>query len=249
VRTRALNSLGWSAWSPPSCASCETKCTTKAPPAAVFNILTVVIPLSALLLLAFVCAVMAYTGSLAKIVAPRLRRKQNQEVLADFVSSDMTPMEEQDPELVINPIFVHKMKRERERQRKAKQKKGTGMGRTGGLARLNIQFNDQPRQVDEKKIEMNAVDHYLERERGIIDEHKAKSAYEREVAGKALAKNTKNAAAKSAVQADLDKKRELQEARTQARDAVRAGATAGLLDDEAYENPRVQQPKSHTSVL
>ena len=34
-------------------------------------ILTVVIPLSALLVLALVCAVMAYTGSLSKIIAPR----------------------------------------------------------------------------------------------------------------------------------------------------------------------------------
>ena len=73
-----------------------------------------------------------WRSNLGKLIAPRMRRAFKREVLEDFVSSDMTPMEERDPELVINPIFVHKMQRQREKQR-AKKVKKMGVWSTTGV--------------------------------------------------------------------------------------------------------------------
>ena len=196
VTVRAANSLGWSTWSSPSCtaADCETACIAKSIPDPPFPWPQLMGGLVGTVLLLALCAFCIWKSNLGRILAPKMRRRTSEARVDDFVSSDITPMEEQDPELVVNPIFVHKMKRERERQRKGKLKKGAGgMGRTGGLARLGIQLESRAQVVDEKFKDMYAVDHYLERERGIVDESKNKTAYEREMAGKALLKGQKKA--------------------------------------------------------
>jgi len=233
ARSKALNSLGWSGWSPVS-DSCAVA-------AHEFPIWTIIIILAAVLLGLGLCIFLMWKANLGKILSPKLRRKQHREIISDFVSSDMTPMEEHDPELVINPIFVHKMKREKERQRKQKVK-GTGTGKSGGLARLGINLAaKQPEKVDPKKLDMMGVDRYLEKEKGIVDASKQMTAYEREMQQKKLTKAGKAAATKSNLVSELNKKDEIQRARDDARNAVKAGgdarkaAEAKLAEEEEFD--------------
>ena len=148
-------------------------------------------------------------------------------------------MEEQDPELVINPIFVHKMKRERERQRHAKVQKG-GTGKSGGLARLGLNLTAQPKgPVDPKKLDMMGVDRYLERDEGILDTSKQLTALEREEQQRKLQKAGKHAANKSQLHAEDGKKQQLQRARDDARAAGRAGGEARAAQEmEMARNER-----------
>jgi len=206
-----------------------------------FPIWTIIIILAAVLLGLGLCIFLMWKANLGKILSPKLRRKQHREIISDFVSSDMTPMEEHDPELVINPIFVHKMKREKERQRKQKVK-GTGTGKSGGLARLGINLAaKQPEKVDPKKLDMMGVDRYLEKEKGIVDASKQMTAYEREMQQKKLTKAGKAAATKSNLVSELNKKDEIQRARDDARNAVKAGgdarkaAEAKLAEEEEFD--------------
>jgi len=150
----------------------------------------------------------------------------------------MTPMEEQDPELVINPIMVHKMRMNTERQRKKKMSKmQSGIGKSGGLARLNFHIEDKPMQVDPKKLEISQVDTYLEKERGIEDAGKNKSAYERELASKALAKGQKKAATVSNLNAERQKKEQRAQARLEARKAGTHVPQADPDSDDEYAPP------------
>lgn len=232
VIVRAYNVLGWSAWSLPSCrgsSGCPDPCTTPADPGPPFPWMILIIAVGAALALVLVCFYVYYRSNASKIFAPQLRkRREGADPLNDFVSSDQTPMEEQDPELVINPIFIHKIEMERERQRKEKRAKG-GLGRSGGLARLGLRFEDRAQVVDERAKDLNAVDHFLTRE-GIGDDSKSKTAYEKHLAGKALAKAGKKAQERSHLETADAKAREKAAAREAAREAARMGGGHG--DDD-----------------
>jgi len=222
IVARAYNALGWSAWSAPSCAACTDACTTLPAPSSRLSPLVIIIPLGVLLALVIISFFLYWRSNLTKIFAPKMRRKHDKgDPLNEFVSSDMTPMEEQDPELVINPIFIHKIKLDKERARKQKASKGSGLGRTGGLARLNLGFEDKPHVVDERIKDISAVDHYLERERGVLDASKQMSAYEKHQAGKALLKGAKKAQDRSQLAHQQSKVTGLTHAREMARDAAR----------------------------
>jgi hypothetical protein len=228
---RAENNLGWSGWS----ASSEACSVTSKQ----FNPLWIYLILGAVVLALILCMYCIYKSNLGKILAPNLRKREKREVIGDFVSSEMTPMEEQDPELVINPIFVHKMKRERERQRHAKVQKGV-TGKSGGLARLGLNLTAQPKgPVDPKKLDMMGVDRYLERDEGILDTSKQLTALEREEQQRKLQKAGKHAANKSQLHAEDGKKQQLQRARDDARAAGRAGGEARAAQEmEMARNER-----------
>jgi len=179
-------------------------------------------------------------------------------VLSEFVSSDNTVSEEHDPELVINPIMVHKMKQNAERQRKAKLKKmqSGGGGKSGGLARLGLNLGDRVVQVDPKKLEISQVDMYLEKDRGIVDDSKTKTAYEREVAAKALSKGQKKAVSMSHLTLEKNKKDERARHRQEARKAGHTGSLQHMpLQEEGEEDgggPSRRAPavgKKHSEVL
>jgi len=218
VSARAINALGCSAWSPVS-----TTCETDPMPDTVvepLNMLFIIIPLVAFIVCLIVSFCWYCRAQVQKIVAPKLRRRKQDDIVGDFVSSDMTPMEEHDPELVINPIMVHKMKRNKEQQRKKKMMKAkTGLAKSGGLARLNLVIEDNGPPQDPKKLEISQVDTYLEKERNIVDNAKNQSAYDRELAGRALQKGQKKAATMSKMNAELMKKNEGAAARMGARKA------------------------------
>jgi hypothetical protein len=234
VQTRARNNIAWGPWSDYSCLGdgCSTPCETKPTPVPPFPWLMLLIGLACLLICVTVCAFLIWKSNLSKMLAPRLRNKEKREVIQDFVSSDMTPMEEKDPELVINPIFVHKMKQSREKQRKAKVKKSGGVGKSGGLARLglNIEAVQKGPPVDPRIKDMYAVDHYLEREKNIVDKNKQLTAVEKEAQQKALLKAQKKGP-QSALKGAEDKVKGFADARGFAREATRAGRQA--LKDEA----------------
>jgi len=68
------------------------------------------------------------------------KRRELQVNMEDYMSRDAMPMEDEDPELTINPIIAARVKMERERQRAAKRNRtgGLGTGKSGGLRRLNL---------------------------------------------------------------------------------------------------------------
>jgi len=96
---------------------------------------------------------------LRKVSMLRLSGMMNQ-----YATNDATPMEETDPNLVINPILVNKMKSEREAERKRKLKKGrSALGKSGGLAKLGLSIAPKiPKTADEeRRVKMNQVDKYM----------------------------------------------------------------------------------------
>ena len=228
-----VRALGLSSWSENS-----TTCQTTGVPAPPFDyFLYVIVPLVALLGCVIVGFVVHVFTNLSKVIAPKLRRRDDKPIISEFVSSDMTPMEEHDPELVMNPILVHKMKRNEDKKRKEKlaKKAGATGGKTGGLARLGLRIDESQPKVDPKKLEISAVDTYLERSKNVFDASKGKSAYEREVAGKALAKGARKAQVKSSVNEALAKSEGRAEARVKARQAVDAARQGVQLPDMPEE--------------
>jgi len=148
VRSRARNLLGWSDWS--KNASCSSA-PPAPPPTPIFPWWTILIILVCVILCMMCCGVYCYkTEIVGKVIAPKLRRKRAKEVqLEDYMSSDFMPMEDEDPDLTVNPVLAAKIAHQKDRDRRAKKKGGLGggTGRAGGLKRLNINFGP----VDEKK--------------------------------------------------------------------------------------------------
>ena len=170
VLARAESALGWGDWSPAgafeSGANCATDPTPPPPPPPPIPWEYWGAPLIVLLALSL-CAVCCcyYRDSVKSVIAPRLRRKKPEdEPLRDFVSHDPMPMEDHDPDLVMNPIFLARMAAEKERERAGRGKKGkgglTGGGRTGGLARLGIKIDDRE-DKEANKPNTQKVDEFL----------------------------------------------------------------------------------------
>jgi len=134
VRARAINALGASPWSE------VVICSTAPEPVEPFPLIYLIVGLGGAVL-CLVCAMVAvWKTNLRKVIAPKLRRKKpNDEPLKTFVTQEAVPNEEEDPELVINPIMLarHHMEEDHKRakDKKAAKRKG-GQGRTGGLKRL-----------------------------------------------------------------------------------------------------------------
>jgi len=102
-----------------------------------------------------------YRANMAKVIAPRLRKKRsNDDPLAAFVSSDAMPMEENDPELTMNPVLIAQMQMQKESKRKQKAAKGIAVNKSGGLARLGIQLQREDK-VDPKVKVGRQMDMYL----------------------------------------------------------------------------------------
>lgn len=79
----------------------------------------------------------------------------------------MMPMEEHDPELVMNPVLLARMQMERENERKRKGKAGAKCIKSGGLARLGITCQTQDQEKDPKKTQMAAIDNFLVKSEGV----------------------------------------------------------------------------------
>ena len=259
VSARAINSIGCSARSAIS-STCATLPVPVLPPPPL-NIVVVVAPLGGFIFLLIVAFCWYCKAQVTKIVAPKLVNRRRKDVLSEFVSSDNTASEEHDPELVINPIMVHKMKANTERQRKAKLKKiqggGFGGGKSGGLARLGLDLGDRTVKVDPKKLEISQVDMYLEKDRGIVDSSKTKTADQREVAAKALSKGQKKAQSRSHLSLEKNKNDERARHRQEARNATRGNLLHHMpLQEEGEEDGggpsrqvRQGQGKKHSEVL
>ena len=128
-----------------------------APSPEPFPWLWVAIPLGALLLCVASTWLLCWCTDLPKVIAPKLRRKKPdvRDPLADFVEHDFMPMEDQDPEIVMNPVLLAKM--EAMRKSRGKGEKGKGTGRSGGLKRLGLQLGDN-RKEEERRRDRNLAD-------------------------------------------------------------------------------------------
>jgi len=241
VSTRARNALGWSEWSATSStlSNAQTRCVTHAVPRTPFQWIMLVGGLVLILLVVCCCAICIWRSNLGKMLSPKMRRKLEDADIGEFVSADVTPMEERDPELVLNPIFVHKMQQDKERQRKAKfrKAKGSGIGRTGGFARLGINIDARAKvEEDEKTANMRSVDMYLEKEKGVVDNSKAMTSQERTDARRALVKGQKKHAANSELLGAGSKASGLAEARDHQREANKAAQQVMRSRQEAEDD-------------
>lgn len=95
------------------------------------------------------CLGLWYFTDLPKVLAPRLRKGQEDpEPVSDFFDrGDAAVMEDADPELNMNPVWLARMKAERDKERARKQKRGRWMGGPGALARLGLRISE-PREQE-----------------------------------------------------------------------------------------------------
>merc|ERR1719215_188905 len=96
-----------------------------------------------LVLMIIGCLVCKLKSQQGRIAAPKLRKKNEEDPLAGFVGQmEATPMEDADPELVMNPVLLARMEMEKQNMqnkgRKGKGKKGKGGGGAGALRKLNL---------------------------------------------------------------------------------------------------------------
>ena len=121
--------------------------------------------------LCLVCAMIAvWKTNLHKVVAPKLRRKKpNDEPLKTFVTQEAVPNEDEDPELVMNPVLMAHLALEEDRTaRKGKEaKKGSKgkAGRSGGLRRLGLNIDGSKQGASRPKTGKELVDAHLAEQR------------------------------------------------------------------------------------
>ena len=118
------------------------------------------------------------TDQLCKVLADQLKAKHKLELRKGLLREGLLVVVNA---LVENPTFEGQCKHQLTTKAKdfgsrytpsasflAKLKKGgMGIGKSGGLARLGLQLDQRVQVVDERLKDMYAVDHYLERERGV----------------------------------------------------------------------------------
>lgn len=160
VRMKAHNALGWSAWS--DTVICSTVSENPRP----FPWVWLIVGLSAALVCMLLVMLLLMKTNLRKVIAPKLRKKPvDDEPLKTFVTLDAMPNEEDDPEIVMNPILMARLAMEAEKEARGTGKKkraGGGVGRTGGLRRLNIQIDESKEAAGGKTLTGKAaVDKYL----------------------------------------------------------------------------------------
>ena len=159
VVVRARNGIGWSDW------SAVTNCTTAAEEAPEFPWIAVMVPGGLGILLLIGVVGWCWQTNKTKIIAPKLKKKDvNDEPLKDFVTHDNAAMEDNDPEVVMNPVLLARIAMEKEAKQGAKHKKKGGLGKTGGLARLGL--GEVAAEKKKEKPVQDQVDEFLQ-ERGV----------------------------------------------------------------------------------
>jgi len=159
VVVRARNGIGWSDW------SAVTNCTTAAEEAPEFPWIAVMVPGGLGILLLIGVVGWCWQTNKTKIIAPKLKKKDvNDEPLKDFVTHDNAAMEDNDPEVVMNPVLLARIAMEKEAKQGAKHKKKGGLGKTGGLARLGL--GEVAAEKKKERPVQEQVDEFLE-ERGV----------------------------------------------------------------------------------
>jgi len=90
------------------------------------------------------CLGLWYCTDLPKVIAPRLRKAEEApDPVTDFFDRGDAVMEDHDPELAVNPVWMARMQAQREKEAAKKRQRGLGGGFLGGpgaLARLGIRI-------------------------------------------------------------------------------------------------------------
>jgi len=170
MQARAFNKIGNGSWSTQVACSTEE---TPVEPDEPFPYWVLAIVLVCIILCLLGCGFWAWKVNLPKVLAPKLRRRRSKDVkLEDYMSSEFEPMEEEDPDLTVNPVLAAKIAMQKERERKAKRRAGGltgGGGRAGGLKKLNINFGGANAAEQERKNKLNKrqqIDDFLGVEEG-----------------------------------------------------------------------------------
>ena len=172
VLLRAHNAIGWGPWS-----DAGLECATIAPPTAPFPMMLLILALGGLIGALLCCMFVWWKTNLPKILAPALRKKEvNMDPFEDFVARDEDPMEDHDPDLVMNPIMLARIQLEKEaKMKKASKKIGDDAGgKSGGLKRLNFRLSKAEAKPETKtqKIHMKHIDAHLKKEEEASKTHK-----------------------------------------------------------------------------
>lgn len=113
------------------------------PDVPAYNWLPVALGFGTMVVLLLCCLGAWYCTDLPKVLAPRLRKMQEPpEPVADFFDKgDSAVMEDADPELSMNPVWLARMQNERAKERARKMKRGNWVSdRPGALARLGLKI-------------------------------------------------------------------------------------------------------------
>ena len=163
VRVRARNGIDWSEPSEP------VNCTATAVREQEFPWIAVLVPAILAVLCLIGLVAWCYAKNKSRILAPKLRKKESHgDVLKDFIDDGATPMEDMDPELVMNPVLMARMQMEKEAKNRGRKKgKGGLSNKTGGLARLGLKVDGVEENKREAKPLQVQVDEFLQDAVGI----------------------------------------------------------------------------------
>jgi hypothetical protein len=177
VQTRARNDLGWGPWSELAGDTCVTT-----PPKNWFNLLYLVVPLGAAVLLLCCCLCLWKCTDLPKVLAPKLRQVDRDDPLEDFIAREDAPMEDLDPELTLNPVILAKMEMQRARGAKKNGKGKKANAPVGAFKKLGIRISGSQPEEPQTKRGLKQIDYALAKDNKPMSPGSAKAYEQRRLA-------------------------------------------------------------------
>ena len=150
-RVRAQNALGYGAW------ASFVQCTTEAEYDDPFELWWVLVPV---LVCTCLCLGMGFYKYYQRKIVPRLKRK-SEDNIDHYISRNDAPMEDDDPEIVMNPVLVAKLQAQKNAAmgKKGQKQKGVGGGtKSGGLARLGLRAGAEEKRAAVEKSKAVQLD-------------------------------------------------------------------------------------------
>lgn len=110
-----------------------------------------------------VCRYLYLSNALRRVMAPKLRKKDSEFNMDEYMTGTgggAALGEDNDPELTMNPLMVHKLEMAKRAGQGGKGRKGemAGAPRSGGLARLGLQVAKKPEAAPQKSRQQQLDD-------------------------------------------------------------------------------------------
>jgi len=108
-----------------------------------------------------VCRYLYLSNALRRVMAPKLRKKESDFNMEDYVTGTHGGAalgEDNDPELTLNPLMVHKLEQAKQAgQRRGRKGEMGSVGKSGGLARLGLR-SDKKVEAPKQKSRQEQLD-------------------------------------------------------------------------------------------
>jgi len=122
------------------------------PPPPPYDWFPIALGLGLTVLLLCCCLVCWYAFDLPKIIAPRLRKRSEENVRLSHFMDEGNERGDMDPDLELNPVILARMEAERQQNRKRGGAGAGGAPRPGALARLGINFAPKGGALPQNKV-------------------------------------------------------------------------------------------------